>query len=406
MARTVTGGTITQALIDTQNVSGRVPYIKIYINSTDYSSRLLYLEHHEEAYRDRAIIGLSDRDGTLDTLDLDGQSFEIGYGYDSTAQGGTTTDKVDTATLWVKSHQVISLQGERVYQIYAEGMWMRLREQKMIAGVNVWKASTAYIEEQSILPTATNSNGHIYKCTIAGTSGATEPTWPTGAGEAVEDGSVIWTENGTAYMHSNTFNATHTVEELIQLIIESVGWTWTAVGTSDGLIDVFKPVFALNLLPFENAAALLYRLIWMTKSYLRAKPSTTFEAVYPQNADPVDEKYYSYQAHWFTEFDDKSILLIPNSIVVLCNQDPNGEWNTEAYPIVVGTASSTTEIAKYTEIIQPFIAGSITNQTDADNRADAIFNRQKAETFAGRLIIPHDARVELYDKIKVYDNRT
>ena len=135
MARTTGAGTITQALLDTQGDAGRTPYIKIYINSTDYSSRLLYLEHHEEAYRDRAIIGLSNRDNALDAVDLDGQEFEIGYGYDTSGNGGSTTDKVDTATLWVKSHQIISVQGERIYQIYAEGMWMRLREQKVIAGI-------------------------------------------------------------------------------------------------------------------------------------------------------------------------------------------------------------------------------------------------------------------------------
>ncbi|KKN75133.1 hypothetical protein LCGC14_0382920, partial [marine sediment metagenome] len=135
MARTAAAGTITQALIDTQNVSGRKPYISININSTEYWSRLLYIEYHEEAYRERAVIGLSNRDNSLDSLDLDGKEFEIKTGYDTTDQGGNSTDTVSHATLWVKSHQIISIQGERIYQIYAEGMWMRLREQKVIAGI-------------------------------------------------------------------------------------------------------------------------------------------------------------------------------------------------------------------------------------------------------------------------------
>ena len=356
MARTVGASTITQALIDKQNSSGRVPYIRIYINSTDYTSRLEYLEHHEEAYRDRAIIGLNDRDNALDAVDLDGQEFEIAYGYvtgNAVAEplgNNDTAEYVYTATLWVKSHQIISHEGERVYQIYAEGMWMRLREQKVIAGV-------------------------------------------TGA------------QSG---LYSNTFAGTYTVYGLIELIIEgAMSWTLNVKPSpDDGILDTFSPTFEVNQMPFEMAAALLYRLIWMTKCYLRAKKTKTFEIVYPQTSNTVDENYYSYQAHWFVEYVEKTILLVPNSIVVLCNQDPSGEWDTPAYPIMVGTASDDTQIAKYAEIVQPFVAGNIRNQTDADNRAAAILTKLKSEILAGRLVVPHDARVELYDKVKVVDVRT
>lgn len=410
MVRTVAGGTITQALIDEQNAASRTPHIRIYIDSTDYSSRLLYLEHHEEAYRDRAVIGLSNRDGTLDDVDLDGQEFEIAYGYitgNAVAEplgNNDTAEYVYTPTLWVKSHQIISVQGERIYQIYAEGMWMRLREQKMIAGINQWRASIAYVEDQQVPPTT--PNGHLYKCTVAGTSGATEPTWPTATGGTVVDGTVTWTEDGYAGLYSNVFPSTHTVESLIQLIIESLGWTWTAVADSDGLIDVFKPVFEINQMPFENAAALLYRLIWMTKCYLRAKSSKTWESVYPETGDAADVAYYSDKAHWFTEYVEKTILLIPNSIVVLCNQDPNLQWNTASYPLIVGTAEDAVQIAKYAELVQVFIAGNIRTQTDADNRAAAILTRMKAEILGGKLVTPHDSRVELYDKPAINDNRT
>ncbi len=408
MARTTGAGTITQALIDTQLVSGRKPYIKIFINSTDYSSRLLYIEHHEEAYRDRAVIGLSNRDNALDSLDLDGKEFEIGYGYDTTAQGGSSTDKVDTATLWVKSHQIISIQGERIYQIYAEGMWMYLREKKVMAGITVWNASAVYVVNQEIGPTT--PNGHSYKCTTAGTSGGSEPTFPTGSGATVTDGSVVWTENGIASPYSNVFNATHTVYGLIELIIEgALGWTLEDTPPDDGIIDTFSPVFEINQLPFENAAALLYRLIWMTKEYLRTKASKTVQCVFPQDSDSVNETYYSDQAHWFTEHTEKTILLIPNSIVVLCNQDPNGQWGTGAFPIIVGTDSDAAQIAKYdggNEVIQVFLAGNIRTQADADNRAASILSKLKSEILGARTVVPHDAQVELYDKIEVIDTRT
>lgn len=398
--RTVAGGTITQALIDTQSDANKTPYIKVYINSTDYFSRLEYLEHHEEPYRDRAVIGLNNRDGTLDAVDLDGQEFEIGYGYDSSGNGGSATDKVDTPTMWVKSHQIISVGGERIYQIYAEGMWMYLREMSVLPGFNIWKASKAYVAGQVITPTT--PNGHSYQCSTAGTSGASEPTWPTGSGDTVADGSAVWTEIGTEYIpYSSTFNRTHTVEELMQLVIEAMGWTWTAVSNSDGIIDDFKPLFDINQTPFEVAASILYRLLWMTKSYLRAKLSKTFEVVYPQTSDDVDETYYSNQAPYFEEYDEKTILLIPNSIVVLAGLLTDGTYS------IIGTDSDATQIAKYHEVIQPYLAASIDSQVDADNRASAILTRIRAEILGGRLTLPfHDCRVELYDKVLVDDART
>jgi Tfp pilus assembly protein PilX len=42
-----------------------------------------------------------------------------------------------------------------------------------------------------------SSNGHIYRCITAGTSAATQPTWPTGSGATVTDGGVTWRESGS-----------------------------------------------------------------------------------------------------------------------------------------------------------------------------------------------------------------
>ena len=39
-------------------------------------------------------------------------------------------------------------------------------------------------------------NGLVYRCTTAGTTGFTEPTWPTGNGATVSDGSAVWTMYG------------------------------------------------------------------------------------------------------------------------------------------------------------------------------------------------------------------
>ncbi|RMF08911.1 MAG: hypothetical protein D6763_08970 [Alphaproteobacteria bacterium] len=54
-----------------------------------------------------------------------------------------------------------------------------------------WQASTAYGLGEVVRPVT--RNGFNYECTTAGTSGASEPTWPTTPGTTVNDGTVVWT---------------------------------------------------------------------------------------------------------------------------------------------------------------------------------------------------------------------
>lgn len=61
-------------------------------------------------------------------------------------------------------------------------------------GFTDWEATTAYSEDDVVVPTT--ENGHQYICTTAGTSDSSEPTWPTDKLETVTDGTAVWTENG------------------------------------------------------------------------------------------------------------------------------------------------------------------------------------------------------------------
>lgn len=54
-----------------------------------------------------------------------------------------------------------------------------------------WAASTAYSVGDMVRPST--SNNRVFRCTTAGTSGASEPTWDTTIGNTTNDGSVVWT---------------------------------------------------------------------------------------------------------------------------------------------------------------------------------------------------------------------
>ena len=53
-----------------------------------------------------------------------------------------------------------------------------------------WQASTAYSIGAIVRPTT--ANGYWYVCDVAGTSGSSQPSWPTTVGATVTDGTVTW----------------------------------------------------------------------------------------------------------------------------------------------------------------------------------------------------------------------
>lgn len=66
----------------------------------------------------------------------------------------------------------------------------------------IWQGSTAYSTGGYARPIT--SNNYFYECTTAGTSGSSQPTWPTIVGNTVSDGSVVWTcRAGNFFIASN-----------------------------------------------------------------------------------------------------------------------------------------------------------------------------------------------------------
>jgi len=63
-----------------------------------------------------------------------------------------------------------------------------------VPGFPTWTTAVAYSTGSIAAPTV--SNNHYYKAIQGGVSGASEPTWPTGTGQQVADGSIIWEEAG------------------------------------------------------------------------------------------------------------------------------------------------------------------------------------------------------------------
>lgn len=63
-----------------------------------------------------------------------------------------------------------------------------------VPGFPTWTTAVAYSTNSIVTPTV--ANNHFYKAIQGGVSGSVQPTFPTGTGQQVADGSIIWQEAG------------------------------------------------------------------------------------------------------------------------------------------------------------------------------------------------------------------
>lgn len=349
--------TITSTQLAAQQL-GTTPYLELVFTSRDggttydYSfptsqTRTRVVEHHEEPYDVYANIMLDNSD--LAVPDLRGYWVKIGYGNVT----GSGNEHVHTSRMWVKNQYIVSMEGQLRVVLQLKGIWTVMEEQLVLIG-----------------------DPPLYKVDYS----------------------------------------TDTIYEVIDILITElatatgIALTLAALATSDGVMDSFNPALEINAVPYESFARVIQFLLEMTSSYIRFQETDEFEIIYPQVTDPADETYYSDSAsgYFFFEYTEVRNLSIPNHIIVYANYDEGGyiggipvvgEWyDSEEF-------TGTTYSGRYMEVRGLYPAPSITNVTDATNRASAIAAKALAEIVSGRLVVPHDARVELYDRVAIYDNR-
>lgn len=93
----------------------------------------------------------------------------------------------DVQTVW--SASAVATLGQSFQPTVANNL--RYKVTDVSVGVTAWTASAVKALNVYVKPTV--SNGLRYQATVAGTTGATQPIWPTNNGDTVVDGSVTWT---------------------------------------------------------------------------------------------------------------------------------------------------------------------------------------------------------------------
>lgn len=115
-----------------------------------------------------------------------------------------------------------------------------------------WAATTSYAVGAIVRATAVQDFGLVFRCSTAGTSGSTQPAWPTLIGSTTVDGSVTWTAISAVYEDLSVL-APNAIIELFQLHLDA---------TLHGSSDIYY---------FHNGvnAAVTGNIIWNSQSYVR-----------------------------------------------------------------------------------------------------------------------------------------
>jgi lambda family phage minor tail protein L len=78
--------------------------------------------------------------------------------------------------------------------------------------VSAWTVSTAFAVGDIRRAATVQATGLWFRCTVAGTSGGSEPNWPTESGNTTEDNTVTWTAFPSVYEELSVFNPSAIIE--------------------------------------------------------------------------------------------------------------------------------------------------------------------------------------------------
>ncbi len=212
---------------------------------------------------------------------------------------------------------------------------------------------------------------------------------------------------GVAPEFSITYNRDTTLLSLMTSYFAACSVTLTDTSNSDGLVSTFQPWIEANKPAYESYQGFLFRLISLSGKYYRMRASNACGLVFPQDADAVDETYYTVTttgyitALWHGEQVNQNI---PNRVITYCNQSDDGTWGSMVTGSAVDTAPfdplGKTYITEYLQLRK--VANT---QEYADKLAAARLMKHKSQTRSASFECRFDPRVELYDKPQVIDTR-
>ncbi len=359
------------------------------------TNRLIHVQQVEERYNDPGVILLSNYDRAI-PANITGYYVDIGWGH-NTASG----NKWDTAAgavaprLWVMPQSDIS--GA------PKGGKPNLYTTLVMSGV--WGA---VLDRQPVLLTSTP----VYDIPL----------------HRYDEGNTI------------SVLTDKTIYDVLEYLIETslstqTGLTFTldALGTQDdGEISSIIPFPSDNTelirhinhdspFFFQTYGDLIRSLLELTNCILVPRAGLAFRIIFPQSSDTADETYYSSVAdgHPFYEVENRRLNMIPNHIEVFGGEDEatglptvSGHWfDTDHFSGWTSPETTATYDGPFMEVKASGSTDNILWEIGLDTaakyrvKAAELGWQLKDQILGTRVIIPMDARVELYDRVTIEDGR-
>jgi len=398
--------TLSSTLTSAQKSTRLDVLVKIQLTqgANDYTytrTRILSITHTEEPYSQTATVILDNHDGALTALDFKGYKGVLSYGLITSAGEEYSA----CAPLYVVGQQLNSFPGGLTCSLSLAGIPNLLDADRSVGRDGyAYTPTTASLKTakdtfteivKAVLPSRANStayslgdlvipavsNDYTYKCTVAGTTASSAPTWPTSTGDTVVDGTVTWKNMG----------------------VELIGFRLTPAYTptfdsEDSLIDVFMPKDSFQINVDGSRLEALKTLLGYTKCVMRVEADGGVHIFVPTTTGVSYDYEYKLAVADEHNFFSKSVrtgLVIPNFIRVLNHPDHEDQFSGSA-----NDASSFALVPKYQTNYY-----RVASDAQATAIAEAILARLQLEAASASASVLMNVGAEVYDYVKVTDSR-
>lgn len=311
-----------------------------------------------------------------------------------------------------------------------------------------WVAGSTYAIDDMVIPAGTAAKGYQYRCSVAGTAAASQPTWSQTLGITVADSTITWETDGLSgdeysraaplrvrvqELHSGRgilkvilrpegmFNQltedkatahisygsaeTATVQSFITAIQAgsiAAYSTYTAYTTTydstDSIITSFKPADYFSISLNESRFDKSQELLDYTGCKRRVGNDGNIHIFDPVTTGTTYDEEYKFNVSGDHNFWGESVRLRfvnPNEERVVSHPDHSPSYS--------GTATSATSYALAPKTHTTY--RRLTSDAQASSIASAIIERYELDAERGFVTVPMHVAQELWDYVKVTDSR-
>lgn len=404
---------LSETLLAAQKTASVTPYIRVHLvhGATEYTfalddspNRIVDIESREEVFGSYVIVTLLNDDYYFNSKNLRGYLCQIGWG----AVTGSGNEYSDMQDMWVLTQKDDSVEGKLVTKLICIDNWNLLSKDGVFGGGKkligtVSTDGSAYLGKL-LTGLSSGATGIIYSVSdnnvlVCGVDGTFTTETATGNDISIVISSVEDIGAGGAPLG---WAEIYSVEDISTVLLADVATITIDEDDPDSNFATYVPNYLVPL--GTDKRSVLMDILGFTECSARFRTGV----LHIKYLDPSPASYdYEYgQAHhaFITESRERSIVT-PNRIFVTNVYPSSNLGSIEVYVGYAIDTDSYNAIGRY--LSRVVVNETVGSNEDATARAEALINRQIAESNSGNVVVPiMNFGQELLDWIKVTDFRS